>query len=158
MTEILAVVDSKGHISALIELFTRQLELYRQLGELSLQQTQAVKEGLTEQLLALLQRRSQVIDAVAAINRELEPYRSDWARLQSRLEPAQRQRIGTLIQQIEALRDAIVQQDNCDRDRLETAQGKISAELTKLVDASRAHGAYGSRSAAQTPYYTDRHG
>lgn len=158
MTEVLAVVDSKGHISALIELFTRQLELYRQLGELSLQQAQAVKQGLTEPLLALLQRRSQGIDAVAAINRELEPYRSDWARLQCTLEPAQRQRIGKLIQQIEALRDAIVQQDNCDRDRLETAQAKISVELTKLVDASRAHGAYGSRSATQTPYYTDRHG
>ena len=156
MTEPVITAEAEVRVPALIEMLTRQLELYHQLGQHSLEQAQIIEAGTADDLLAVLARRSRLIDALIGLKRDLEPYAQQWARFLVTLTPSQRQQIENITSQIEALRKAIIQQDDRDCQSLEAAQGQIRGELDKLTHAGRALGAYKVRPAAESGRYTNR--
>lgn len=129
-------------LSRLISLLEQQLRLFEHLAELSDRQQGLVDDGQAEQLLALLAQRQQLIDHLDTVNGELEPYRNQWDQFWPGLEDSQRQRIGPLIEQAQQLLERIMQADDRDRGRLESAKIEVAAELSQVNQARAARDGY----------------
>jgi hypothetical protein len=131
-----------GNISALVALLERQRSIYQQLRTLSDQQGPLVAEGHAEALLSLLAQRQRLIDAAMDINAKLDPYRKRWAEMWATLPAAERERVGALVKDVQDLLAAIVQQDERDRQILQTAKANVGAELQQINRATAAASAY----------------
>jgi len=158
MTVPVIAAEVKVRATTLIGILARQLDLYHQLGQHSLEQAQIIEAGTADDLLGVLASRSRLIDALIGLKRDLEPYAQQWARLLVTLTPSQRQQIENLTRQIEALREAIIRQDDRDCQSLEAARGQIRGDLDKLTHAGRALDAYKVRPAGDCSCYTNRQG
>jgi len=145
-------------VSRLTGLLSRQLKLFEHLGELSEQQTQYVDEGQSQDLLALLAQRQQLIDQLEKINGDLQPFRSQWDILWQRLDPSQRRTVGPLVQQAQQLLGQIMDSDDHDRDQLQEARGQISSQLGQVNQIGAARRAYAGGPAAQTAGAAARRG
>ena len=156
MTESVIAVESALQGSEVIRRLTRQLELFHQLGQLSLEQGEIVNSGDPGPLLSLLARRNQIIDEVGRLNAELVPFKVQWSQLAATLGPDEREQINSLAAEIEALRNTIIYQDDQDRERLEVARNQIGEQLATLSQVGRARNAYGLIPAEASSQYTDR--
>ena len=143
---------------AIIVLLRRQLDLFEQLGELSEQQSRVVHEGPADALLTLLAARQRQIEQLTVISAELEPYRADWASTRAELTPVQQARVDELIATTQGRLDAIIRQDDRDREQLKQMQQKIGGELTKLTHAGTAVRAYQAPASGSTNIFTNRQG
>ena len=146
-------------VIALLDLLTQQRDLYSQLKSLSSQQAQCIREGSTEQLLALLSQRQAVIDGLSRSNLQVAPYRERWPSILGLVDPAQRQRVRAILDEIEQMLNEVVAQDERDRAELKGVQNQIGSQMTQVGQASRAVRAYGSPASAPKPAtFTDRQG
>jgi hypothetical protein len=146
-------------VIALLGLLAEQRDLYSQLKSLSGQQAQCIREGSTEELLALLSQRQAVIDSLSRSNIQVAPYRERWPSILGFVDPAQRERVRVILDEIEQMLNDVVAQDECDRDELKGVQNQIGSQMSKVDQASRAARAYGvPTSSPQLPTFTDRQG
>ena len=143
----------------LLGLLTEQRDLYRELKSLSGQQAQCIRAGCTEDLLALLSKRQAVIDSLSRSNTQVAPYRERWASICPAVDPAQRQRVGRVLSEIEQMLNDVVAQDERDRVELKGAQAQIGSQMSRVNRTGRALQAYGPPgSSPKTPTFTDRRG
>lgn len=140
-----------GNIPALVALLEHQRSLYQQLRTLSDQQGTLVAQAQAEALLGLLAQRQKLIDHITTVNAELDPYRKRWTELWGELADGQRRQIGSIVQEVQDLLGAIIQQDERDRQTLQTAKGRIAVELQKLSRAGQAIQAYRTSPATADP-------
>jgi hypothetical protein len=146
-------------VAAMLTLLSGQRDLYRQLKDLSAQQSASIREGSTEQLLSLLSRRQAVIDDLARSNTELAPYRDRWDRISTAADPSQKQQIRDLLAEIDRVLREVVEQDERDRSELKGVQQQIGTQLTQVGKAGRAIKAYGPVATNnKPPVFTDRRG
>ncbi len=127
----------------LIELLDEQRGIYRQLCDLSQQQSEMIEAGQAEPLLALLGRRQGLIDELAQLNGSLEPYKNQWPRLWHELEDEARGQIEQLIGDVQVLLDRIVEQDERDRLALSGERDRLADELQHVRRGSAVNQAYG---------------
>ncbi len=125
-----------------LPVFSRQRDLYRQLEALSQRQGQLVADSDAEALLGLLGQRQRLLDELDGLNVQLQPYRADWREHLAGMATDERAQVAGLVDEIAALRDAIVAQDDRDFQRLRLAQGKVGAELGKTANQGRAMNSY----------------
>lgn len=148
----------------LVTLLTQQRDIYQQLQALSGTQSQLVDSGSSEPLLAILAQRQQLIDELARLHSEMEPFRRRWEQVYGGLSGAQKEEVADLVKQVEGLLTAIIDQDNRDRQQLEDARTQVGGELTRMAHAGAASAAYHvQRSSGQSAGsgvipLTDRHG
>jgi len=144
---------------ALLSLLTEQHGLYRQLHDLSGQQAQSIRDGSTEQLLALLSQRQTVIDHITRLNTQIAPYRENWPALRDKVDASQRDRVHQVLDEIEHLLNQVVEQDERDRNELQGAQAHVGTQMTRVNQSGRAIQAYGPpKSNTKAPTFTDRQG
>lgn len=146
-------------VRVLLDRLNEQHGLYQQLKTLSDQQAGCIRDGSTDQLLAVLSQRQSVIEALSRSNALISPYRERWATLADAAEPAQRERVRDVLNQIERLLNEIVEQDEQDRAELKGVQQRIGTQLDQVGRAGRAIKAYGPpRSGPSPATFTDRQG
>lgn len=146
-------------VQTMLGLLLGQRDLYRQLKTLSDQQTHCIREGSTEQLLAVLSERQSVIESLSRANIELAPYRDRWDDLTPSATPEQRQQVREAVNEIERILAEVVEQDERDKTDLLSAQQQIGAQLSQANKAGRAIQAYGStQTNTKPPIFTDRQG
>lgn len=144
---------------ALLALLTEQHDLYRQLHALSGQQAQCIRDGSTEQLLALLSQRQTVIDSITRSNTQVAPYREQWPSLRDTVDPSLRDRVHSTLDEIEQLLNQVVEQDERDRAELKGAQAQIGSQMGNVNRAGQAIQAYGPpKTSTKAPTFTDRRG
>ena len=146
-------------VSRLIELLEQQVQLFEDLSALTVRQTQLVNDGEAEAILGVLAQRQQLIDRLESVNGHLEPYRSHWPQLWSELDEPEKQRVGSLVQQAQQLLEQIIQADDRDRELLEAAKPRVTAELGRLshIRAAR-HGYQGGALMADANRFTNQQG
>lgn len=145
--------------AVLLEMLQEQHGLYHQLQSLSVQQSQSIRDGSTEELLALLSKRQSVIDALSRSNTQVAPYRERWATICEIVEPSQRQQVKQVLDEIEQMLNQVVQQDELDRAELKNVQARIGTQMSQVNQSDRAIRAYGPpKNRPQTPTFTDRQG
>ncbi|MCA9293653.1 MAG: flagellar export chaperone FlgN [Phycisphaerales bacterium] len=136
----------------------KQLELYRQLAALSTRQQALIAQDQTDGLMALLTDRQRVIDQISEVNREVEPFATQWTSLVGQLEAEPRQRLGLLLEELDQLVAEITSRDEQDRKVLESRRAEASDALDDVSRKRAALGAYGGpRPGVQTTHVTPRY-
>ena len=144
----------------LADRLAQQRDLYQQLKALSDQQGQLIAAGQAEPLLAVLSQRQSIIEQISQLNEQLVPLRQRWPEKAVHLDEAQRQRINTLLEEVEAMLEAIIRQDDQHRQQLYAAKEQITQKLEHASVAGRAMNAYqpAATATAAPARFTDRRG
>ncbi|MEM9883721.1 MAG: flagellar protein FlgN [Planctomycetota bacterium] len=133
----------------LIDLLTRQRDLYRDLLSLSEQQQRVIAEGRAERLLTLLSDRQVIVDELTQINRQVAPLRSRMAELTDAGGPAKKTRLRGLVDEVQGLLESIIAGDDRDRQTLESSKASVKQQLAAIHAGPRAVNHY--RQAAASP-------
>lgn len=149
---------SPSNPAGLIRLLTQQRDLYVQLKSLSDQQAALIAGGETERLLGLLAQRQRMVDALTRLNRDLAGYRKQMPDLQADLPLADRERVRALMDEVDELLHAIIEQDDRDRRQLQAAQKQVGAQLSHAARGGAAMQAYRAAPRSVDPRFTDRQG
>lgn len=141
----------------LIELLTRQRDVYRQLRQLTDVQRQAIDGEKPEDLLRILGDRQRLINRLGEVNTELEPFRSRWEEIRQGIAPASRLAVGELVEEVQQLLKGILEQDEGDCDALKRRSKSCRDQAAGAAMGQRVHAAYavGQYSAA-VPRFVDR--
>lgn len=150
--------DTADAVHKLIELLQRQRGLYEQLRGLGHQQGQLIESGSPQSLLAVLSQRQQLVDDLADISGQLEPYRDRWEAFWGGLSEPDRHQIGALVGALEGLLAGIIDQDDQDRKRLEQSKAVVGHELGRVTQTGAALQAYRNTPPPSASRFTDQQG
>ena len=135
----------------LIHLLSQQRLLYRQLKELAQKQSSLVDGNDPETLLRVLAGRQRLIDKLSAVDRELQPIRSDWQRLAVALPPEQREQAQEILGEILA-------SDAKDSEALQGYQAKVRREIQGATKGKQMNRAYAQSGVVSESRYLDGQG
>ena len=128
--------------SKLIHMLSQQQLLYRQLRDLAAKQSTLVEGGDPEMILRILAGRQRLIDRLTALNRELEPIRTDWQNVMDSLPTSQRQEAQSLVASVQEILGEILASDERDTKTLQSQQQKIAGEIKGASVGKRVNRAY----------------
>ncbi|HUO10190.1 MAG TPA: hypothetical protein VM008_17925 [Phycisphaerae bacterium] len=136
--------ESAGGLAAtLVKALSGQKELYVQILTLAKQQSQYVATGESESLMRVLAARSRLIDQVGPLDQELRPYKGRWQEVLDGLPATDRERVGTLLKEVQQLLSDILAQDEVDKQALIRQKEQVGSELKRTVTGAHLHRAYG---------------
>jgi hypothetical protein len=128
----------------------QQVGCYRRLVKLAEAQHEHVQLGQTEELLEVLERRQEVLDQIAGLERILGPVKKQWGGYVVRLEVQGRARAEAMLVETRLLLEQITTADR--NDALVLQQRKLNlgrqinqAAAAKQVNKNYAAAAYGTR-------------
>ncbi len=151
--------SNSGEQATLVELLTQQRDHYRQLKTLSDEQQQLVAAGQPEQLLAVLGQRQRHVEALTTLNEQLAPLRPRMSEVAEASPASVRDQLRGLVDEVQDLLEAIIHQDEQDKQRLTQGRDAIKTQLAKVARTPAALSAYKTASPAKgTPRFTDRRG
>ncbi|MBB6430730.1 flagellar protein FlgN [Algisphaera agarilytica] len=158
-------VQSDGQADQLIEMLTQQRDLYKSLEALSGKQQEIIAQGQAEQLLGVLSERQVIVDRLTQINQDLSPLRGRMSEIAEASTEAKRQLLRSLVDEVQAMLESIIQRDEQDRQSLEASKAQVGQELAKVKTAPAAINAYkanayggGAAGASPTARFTDSSG
>lgn len=130
-----------------------QVVLYRRLGKLAEQQHEHVQQGQTEELLAVLSARQQVLDLLSAQERTVAPLRRQWSEYIAQLAPGLRARAEEALAESRRLLEEITSADRNDAMVLQQRKLNLGREINQAraarqVNRTYATAAYGQKSAS----------
>lgn len=164
MTETANQHDGGSWAEELVGVLDRQRGLFRELSELSGQQSQFVERGETEALLSLLAQRQGLIDQIQVLSAKIEPFKRDWEARVAALPERHRLLIRAHSDELAELVSSIAARDERDRLTLESQRDVVSSELAQLARTRGAAGAYARETGAAgyagpvMPRFQDRRG
>jgi hypothetical protein len=132
-----------GLVTTLVKALSGQKELYEQLLALAKQQSQYVATGESESLMRVLAARSRLIDQVGPLDQELQPYKGRWQEVLDGLPALDREKVGTLLREVQQLLSNILEQDEVDKQSLIRQKEQVGSELKRTVTGAHLHRAYG---------------
>lgn len=145
-----------GWAARLERVLERQLQLYAQLDALSAKQSNLIDTERTDELIDLLRRRQGLIDQVAELNTQMQPYREQWEQLADSLDTDKREALREKFDDLSAAVRRIVMRDDADRVRLEARRARIARDLAGVSSGQGAVNAYASKGAPPAPRLQDR--
>lgn len=164
------VQDPAGHVDALlasgsprlagrvVEIVDRQRELFEELETMAEQQRTLIEERSTEALLAVLSRRSGVVQRLDRVDAELRPFRARWGEVLAGLDDAGRAAVQSSVQNLEQVARRVAERDEQDRQRMESERDRIARELASVRQGTTALHAYGPGTGKPEPRFHDREG
>lgn len=138
------MTDGTNRVDAdhLIELLSRQRELYLGLRALSDRQGTLITGDQPELLLTILRDRNQYVTALAENNKQLAPYRKNWSEVYAELPEPMRERASGLLEEINGMLSIILETDRRDSALLSARKQTVSRSLQELNDGRSANQAY----------------
>ncbi len=159
MTEQESGGFSGTEVLMLRELLARQVVLYRELEGYSHEQGRMVEAVDSQGLITLLGKRQVVLDELGGLARDLGPFRTRWRELWDGLAGEQREAIGGLVDESEALLKGIIDRDERDKASLSAVKEGIGREMKRSHNRGAALNAYQNQSRGVVdPRFTDRRG
>ena len=141
----------------LMELLSRQRELYLGLRSLSDRQGTLITGDQPELLLNILRDRQQYVTALAENNRQLAPYRQNWSEVYGSLPEAQRERASALLEEINGMLSIILETDKRDSALLSARKQSVSQSLQNLSDGRSANQAYAIQAGREIRVFVKPH-
>lgn len=148
-------MSAPGGIGRAITLLEEQRGVFERLEELARSQGELIEQDRTEELLALMGERQELIERAGAIAGELQPMRAGWDAIAGDASDAERAAVAGLARAVDALIGRIVEADRRDEQRLGARRAELSMELGGLSRGRSASNAYAGPSGAR-PRYQDR--
>jgi hypothetical protein len=127
----------------LVRALSGQKALYVQILALARQQSTYVASGESEALMTVLAARNRLIEQVAPLDKELQPFKGRWQEVLDGLPAADRQAVGRLLQEVQQLLGEILSQDEKDKDALISQKTGVGVQLKRTVSGAALNRAYG---------------
>ncbi len=134
-----------GLVSTVTRALSGQKELYIQLLALAHQQSRYVAAGESESLMTVLAARSRLIDQVAPLDKQLQPYKGRWQEVLDELPPVDRQTVASLLKEVQQLLSDILVQDEQDKESLTRQKSDVGTQLSRAVTGAVLNRAYGMK-------------
>jgi hypothetical protein len=132
-----------GMVPTLVKALTGQKALYMQILALAKQQSQYVATGENESLMTVLAARARLIEQVAPLDRELQPYKGRWQEVLDGLPGKDREAVGGLLKEVSGLLGEILAQDEVDKEKLVQQKTEVGVEIKRTVTGAVLNKAYG---------------
>lgn len=145
-------------LPALVAMLERQSHLYDALLQLADRQRSLIEASQAEELLTLLAQRQKLINEIANISGELEPYRTHWDAFWALVPADQRPHLSKLIEHVQSTNRKIAERDDVDRRTLEKAKDAVGSQLRQTASSGAAMRAYGSRTVHNPNRFTNQQG
>lgn len=132
----------------LLALLEEQRGLYDRLRLLSERQRNLISGDRPEMLLDILRDRQLLVNALARVNESLSPYRRSWESIYAGLSAEVRERVTTLLEEINSALRLILQSDQEDGALLAARKQSVSREIEEIGGARTANAAYARQSSS----------
>jgi hypothetical protein len=132
-------------------LLKRQHLYYQELKKLSEDQGQFIRNDQSEELLSILGKRQKLVEAISELHKESSIYREKWPDFKELLPVELRNAIGRLLEDLQQMLNAIIEQDKQDCQKLSESKTQVATELQQVQRSKSAAGAY-STSPARNLY------
>jgi hypothetical protein len=129
----------------LVRALSGQRGLYVQLLALARQQSRFVATGETEELMGVLAARSRLIDQVAPLDVELQPFKGRWQEVLDGLAAPDRATVAGLLKEVQQLLADILAQDEMDKASLQRQKTDVGVQIQRTVTGAALAKAYGRR-------------
>lgn len=123
-------------------LLEQQLDIYRRLEELSLQQARCLEEGWPQQLLAVLDLRQRLIDELTELCQRTQAFRQAWPGCLAGLPPTERTRLENLARSVQEMHQRVLERDRQNLESLRRLHEETCRELTEAHRAGQAMQGY----------------
>ncbi|MFG0259625.1 MAG: hypothetical protein ACF8LK_04650 [Phycisphaerales bacterium JB041] len=123
-------------------LLDEQETLFVRLDALSKRQQSLVEGERTDDLLRVLAERQTVIDHIADLARQLQPYRDRWDAVLAEAKPDQRARLVCQVERMADLAAMVATRDDADRKLMERRRDALAGELAGTGRSKGAVAAY----------------
>lgn len=138
-----SIAQGSPQTTAVVKALTAQRELYVQLLALAKQQSQYVMTGESEALMTVLAARSRLIDQVAPLDKELQPYKGRWQEVLDGLPQVQKEAVAKLLKEVQGLLSDILAQDEKDKESLIRQKTEVGVQIQRTVTGRTLNNAYG---------------
>ncbi len=126
----------------LIELLSRQRDLYQKLKELSERQRGMIAGDRADLLMEILQQRQRHVSALTSLNKQLSPFRRRWDQTLASLADDSRRNVSELLAAINILLSGILATDKEDGALLSARKQMVASELSGLSGGRIANQCY----------------
>ena len=133
------MTDTVPPIVAALE---QQLACYRRLAKLSELQRNYVRENQTDELLVVLQTRSELLTEIARLEAEVAPMKRAWAETSTALAPAIRDSAAAMLAETRQLLQQITQADQDDVLLLQQRKLNVGKQIQQHQTAKRVNTRY----------------
>lgn len=137
--------DETLNATQLLTLLTAQRDEYVRLRKLADRQRLLVVGEDAEALLAALADRQRSVEALAAVNERLAPYRREWTRVFAALDDASRRTAKTLLEESSELLSSVMSSDREDAELIGARRSAVSHVLSRSETTGRATAAYAAQ-------------
>jgi hypothetical protein len=142
-SNLMSFLKTGSTATTLVRALSGQKALYVQILALARQQSAYVATGESEALMTVLAARNRLIEQVAPLDKELQPYKGRWQEVLDGLPPADRHAVGRLLQEVQQLLGEILSQDEKDKESLIRQKTGVGAQLQRAVSGAALNRAYG---------------
>ncbi len=132
----------------LVELLEEQRTCYRQLKALAEKQRKLISDEDPEALLKILGERQQLVDRLTELNRELQPFRQEWAGTYTQMKSDRRQYVQEVLDEINTLLGSIMLMDKEDSRLLSARKESIRQQVVQTASGRMANTAYAAHAYA----------
>jgi hypothetical protein len=129
----------------LIAALTAQRAIYIELAALAKKQSDFVNTYDTEKLVQLLAARSRLLEQIAPLDRQLQPYKNCWQETLQKCDPVSKKTISMLLVQVRQLLADILERDEADKEVLIRQKAQVAGELRHTVTGAQLNRAYGAK-------------
>lgn len=143
---------------ALFRLLGEQRTRLERLERLAERQSGLIERGDTEGLLALLAERQPLVDELAGLTEEVQPYRAAWAEVARTLGPIDGERAMREAEWMESAAARLAERDRRDAAMLEARRDALAQEISAMPSARGAVAAYSRGQSAVGARFQDREG
>ena len=134
--------SSPADSERLIELLSRQRDLYQKLKQLSQRQRGLIAGDRADLLLGILQERQAHVKELTLLNQQLSPFRREWDQTLASLADDTRQNVSELLADINTLLSGILATDKEDGALLSARKQMVASELSGLSGGRIANQCY----------------
>ncbi len=153
-----ALGDAAGWRPALFRLLGEQRIRLERLERLAERQAALIERGDTDGLLALLAERQPLVDELAGLTEEVQPYREAWAEVARALGPVDGERAMREAEWMESAAARLAERDRRDAAMLEARRDALAQEISAMPSARGAVAAYSRGASAIGARFQDREG
>ncbi|BAM04339.1 hypothetical protein [Phycisphaera mikurensis] len=150
--------DDAAEAARLRSLLERQRDEYEQLRALAEMQGDLIARRDAGALMTLLGRRQRHVDALTALNAELDPLRPRIGDVAAAGGPACRDAVRSLVDEVQRLLEEIMGLDDAGQRALAEGRDAVKAELTQAARTPRALNAYKRAAVPGATRFTNRRG
>jgi len=135
---------STSDTKRLQELGKRKRDLLRAARELSIQQVEVMQSDDMGMLLSILSRKSEILDTLAILHKDLEPYRSEQPEERHWDSSTARSECRATFAEIDRLLEELSQMDKSALDQLTSQRDMLAGQIAQFTTAEVVQNAYAS--------------